>query len=557
MRDYGVKDGSSVTIELGAVAATPDACLLRCIPVFGNDTAEKFNPKLAGTRLSSLCTEIAFKKTDNDSIEQVRLQFMHQINKTIRDIFSKSSSSKEGSQLAESSSAHLGNIAEFSSENCRLRVTNWAEEAIELPLSELNSEKQPVSLHQVVGTGLIKNRTTLLLELGKPSVPGFCELELYYMPAASASRSDYNEAELSAEKFENDLMAHEVVRKRLIRIATMQLNLDTSLIDLQSQALSALIENISKLLESNTGPDESATVIPEIIEDFVLREVREDMDGVPGRCLWIRGGPLAALADPAAAAVAAIVEPPPQTVPLSSAAGGKKGKGKSSRNQAVSTPVASHPAPAAVDKNTIRRLKLHSGSRKLVISSFSNNQKHSSSIPSAGAFYLWLFTGRPVANSGDTTVNYTHSPSGPAINILLSGGAAPSLPQLKRAIESERGIPFSQQRIFKFFASEHLWKDLNMLSEKKRSASGIDNLLAVPFSLKEGDMLCVVDSLASDKTAVVDTTADIRYRAQIAIHGERKGGAGGKKKRPQEVMLRLTADDFSSDDEVGSDDPIK
>ena len=103
------------------------------------------------------------------------------------------------------------------------------------------------------------------------------------MSGASTCRSDYNETEQSAVKFENDLMAHEVVRKRLIRIATMQLNLDTSLIDLQSQTLSALIENISKLLESNTGPDESVTAIPEIIEDFVLREVRDDMDGVPGR----------------------------------------------------------------------------------------------------------------------------------------------------------------------------------------------------------------------------------------------------------------------------------
>ncbi len=178
VRDYGIKDGSSVTVEQGSVAATPDACLLRCIPVFGNDTAEKFNPKLPGTRINSLCAEISFRKTDNESIEQVRHQFLTQINDKIRDLLLKSTSAKEGYLPSEHSNSPLGIITEFNPENCRLRVTNWAEEAIELPLSELNSEKQPVLLHQVVGTGLIKNRTTLLLELGKPSVPGFCELEV-------------------------------------------------------------------------------------------------------------------------------------------------------------------------------------------------------------------------------------------------------------------------------------------------------------------------------------------------------------------------------------------
>jgi hypothetical protein len=353
-------------------------------------------------------------------------------------------------------------------------------------------------------------------------------------------------------------MAHETVKKSLIRISKLQLNLDTTLIDLQSQALSALTENICKLSEdvSRNGDEEfNLTAVPETIEDFVLREAREDMDGVPGRSLWIRGGPLEALADPAVAA--AIAEPRQQIANPSSGAGGKKGKGKPSRNQATNTaaaPAVIQPAQQAVDKNTIRRLKLNSGSRKLVLSTFSIGQKHSTSIPPTSAFYLWLFAGRP-ANSEDPTITYTHWPSGPAINILLSGGATPSLPQLKRAVESEIGVSFSQQRIFKFFPSEHLWKDLNLLSEKKRSASGIDNLLAVPFSLKEGDILCVVDSSTTDKAPVVDTAADIRYRAQIALNGDRKNNAaGGKKKRPQEVMLRLAADDFSSEDEGGIND---
>ena len=174
--EHGLKDGAMVTLELGAVVTTANSFILRCVPLFGNDPAEKLNPQKPGTRVGSLEVEFSFNKNDIDHIETVRLMFMELINKKISDMLS--SLEKESTTDSSSVGSKLGCIVPFDPQNCRLRVTNWAEESDEAPLPEVSKEKLPTALNSFITSGKIKNRSLLILEVGKASIPGLCELEV-------------------------------------------------------------------------------------------------------------------------------------------------------------------------------------------------------------------------------------------------------------------------------------------------------------------------------------------------------------------------------------------
>lgn len=135
---------------------------LKCVPVTGNDTASKRNPMKSGIRANAFKVERFFSLApdSNISITDVRANFIEAINECIR--------------FCEERTMPLLSI-----ENTRLRVTNWAEEAMDMPLGEITTAQTPLLLSSIVSSGLVKSNSLLLLEEGKPPVPGMIELEVY------------------------------------------------------------------------------------------------------------------------------------------------------------------------------------------------------------------------------------------------------------------------------------------------------------------------------------------------------------------------------------------
>ena len=242
------------------------------------------------------------------------------------------------------------------------------------------------------------------------------------------------------------------------------------------------------------------------------------------------------------------------------------GVGRSRKNklkQSVNAVASKNKVPSSSsDKNTIKKLKLHAGSRKLIVELLAPPKTHSTSIPSTGAMHLWVYRGDPIkilTGEDGSKASFTHEPCVTPINYLLCGASTPTLPQLKRGLEVELGIAFVHQRIFKYISTDWIWKDITLLSEKKKNS--IDNLTVAPYLLKDGDILCVVNSndfISSETVSTgtsnmisVDRWSDVRLRkASEAKSKDRRTGA--KKGRPQEILLKLTAD-FSSDDESDDD----
>jgi hypothetical protein len=155
-----LKSHDTLLLEFGA-PIVDHSITLRCIPVFGNDPSEKFNPKKCGNRGQQFKAEKTFIINPcEDSVQDVRFSFMEDINSNI--------------DIMQNNTAY----SLFEPHTCRLRATNWAEEALDVPLSEFTSDKKPLLLSTVVSTGLLKNGSVLLLEAGNPPIPGMCEFEI-------------------------------------------------------------------------------------------------------------------------------------------------------------------------------------------------------------------------------------------------------------------------------------------------------------------------------------------------------------------------------------------
>lgn len=370
-------------------------------------------------------------------------------------------------------------------------------------------------------------------------------------------------------------------------MGNLSCELDTPLLSLQEQVLDLCRSRlpdvykkrvqmhcgtveVPEAVEQGSAGDYSAygVEIPSSIENFVMRELRDDVDAMPGRCLWVRGGPLVAVAELETPVMPTVAVSSKKAVPVKR--GGGKKASFSSGLVAVSAACA---APSAITKSTIRRSKLSSGSRCLIVQLLPAGIAHSASIGSDGAMRLWVFRGTPAASSrlyfgrpiDGAARDKLHCPEGDPVEVNLSGGPVPTLPQLKRAIERDLLVPFHSQRVFKLFHTDHVWRDLDAIGAKRKTVKGSDSLLAVPYSLKDGDMLCVIDCGATSGQTPVAFGAHVETKAAVEFivdrpvdemrrqHASSGGVDKGKKKKQsrQEIGLRLAGDFDFSDDEDG------
>lgn len=163
-----LKSGDILLLETGEPESV-GSISLQCAPVFGNDLAVRRNPVKSGTKVNDLKVEQTFSicKGSGVSIEDVRLSFLSAINAAVAKLLVDDPRNGADIKLLESC-------------NSRLRSTNWAEEAADIPLGEISStNRMPLLLESVVSSGLLKSKSLLLLEEGKPPVPGVIEVDIY------------------------------------------------------------------------------------------------------------------------------------------------------------------------------------------------------------------------------------------------------------------------------------------------------------------------------------------------------------------------------------------
>lgn len=378
-------------------------------------------------------------------------------------------------------------------------------------------------------------------------------------------------------------------------VGTLSCELDTTLMKLQELVFNLCNEQLPLLYTKHIQecttvcedgvegkPDSMidfsthGAVLPRSMENFVLREIRDDDEGLSGRCLWIRGGSLLPENEGSSDAPVeeVVIETNGESKSSVSSSPNKKNsnnKKKKSSVKSLVSAVASTP-PSTVAKSTMRRAKLATGSRKLIVQLLPPENLHSASIGGEGTMKLWVCRAvqaslSPLYVDPELQPEMKESlycPDGLPFDVQLSAGPIPSLPQLKRAIERDLDIPFHSQRVFKLFSNENVWKDLDAVAEKrKKIVKGTDSLLSVPYLLKEGDLLCVVRTATTSNSGTafgspVPKGSTVSYTIDRPVDEQRRANAiagasgvrGKKKKRNNhEVALRLAGDFDFSDDE--------
>jgi hypothetical protein len=115
----------------------------------------------------------------------------------------------------------------------------------------------------------------------------------------------------------------------------------------------------------------------------------------------------------------------------------------------------------------------------------------------------------------------------PPRQVLVNGGVAPSMMHLKRPVCIEfPDIALDRAVIYKFQNVGIRWTEMCSDGKKKSKGGGAPNILQPPFSLKEGDQLCVFQSHT------------------VAAFGSSSGGVDGSSYRahpialPEDVFLR-------------------
>ena len=81
----------------------------------------------------------------------------------------------------------------------------------------------------------------------------------------------------------------------------------------------------------------------------------------------------------------------------------------------------------------------------------------------------------------------------------MQGGSAPTFGHLRVHVAAALNLPADKCRICKFFAPQREWVELRAHMRtggqpgRSKANSGPDNILAAPYSLKDGDLLCGFD----------------------------------------------------------------
>jgi hypothetical protein len=173
-----LKSNDVLLLELGAPTQA-ESITLQCVPVFGNDTTSiKRNARQPGYKAAYLTLELTFSITKEaaTTIEDVRIAFLNGINALI----TADTTTTTTTTATEAIGANKEDISPLDALNTRLRSTNWAEEAADLPLSEVaTSTRTPLLLASVVSSGLLKSKSLLHLEMGRAPLPGVVELEIF------------------------------------------------------------------------------------------------------------------------------------------------------------------------------------------------------------------------------------------------------------------------------------------------------------------------------------------------------------------------------------------
>eukprot|EP00903_Cladosiphon_okamuranus_P007249 g7034.t2 len=179
--------------------------------------------------------------------------------------------------------------------------------------------------------------------------------------------------------------------------------------------------------------------------------------------------------------------------------------------------------------------------------------------------HLWTFRRKnPLGDGGALPIDDPTWP-GPLREVIVENVSQPTLDNLNEALGKAYGIPANRVWAIKHNWSKHEWvrftreMGIKKASKSKKSKGKrlVTNLREAPYSLKDGDVVAVVDKI-EDEFAQADLTRadDEAYREHVKGKGKGKGQAKAKnRKKPAakravpEVGLTLGGWDDGKDSE--------
>lgn len=149
------------------------------------------------------------------------------------------------------------------------------------------------------------------------------------------------------------------------------------------------------------------------------------------------------------------------------------------------------------------------------------------------------------------------------MEIFVDGGVQPNMGHLRAALGQSFGIPGDRMRIAKYNHQQKGWTELHppkanqqqqqkgRKKKGKQQAKKTGSLLESPYSLKEGDLLMIIDK-EDDPNALApfDRPEDVCARSKLGQERQQKRSDKKKSRVQQEIALRLGGDlNFTDDDE--------
>eukprot|EP01034_Spumella_vulgaris_P022855 gene22855-29029_t len=523
----GVKSHSVVYLERGAKPA-PDSITLNIRHVSGNSLAFQYEPSQCGTCVHEIELEVLL----SESVRSLRDRLGVALCGYTEGWSGRDEDPRSVEQI-EVKNEEDGEGEEDVFKGLRLRRTTWMKELADL-LPEVGDKG---SLPLTVGEAGLRGGDTLQLEDGRLPVKGQITLQIFVWRNDGHSRVE--DVSATSSDCDLDLNPVEIASKRrlacLVRVGVLDCMEDGLLVDFQAQVLELLRLEAVRLM----GCMNEWTEVPSSVDHFLLRELRPDM--LPGRSFWTCAAP----------AVAQDLNS------IGSRNPGSFGKGAG-------------PKGGVSAVGSLKRLQLKD--RNLVVEMLTDVQARVR--PSAGAFRVWV---QQLLNPGADEGCAIMSPMWPPRQVLVSGGVAPSMMHLKRPVCTEfKDIALDRAVIFKFQTVGTKWTEMCAGEGKKKSkgaSASKENILQPPYSLKEGDQLCVFQSHSVSNafgTASANSTPDgSSYRTHpIALpedlflramkqEARKERSSGGKRSKGDakqkvrvEVSLSLGSNfDFSDEEE--------
>jgi len=424
----------------------------------------------------------------------------------------------------------------------RLRRTTWMGEAAELLLESKEGSTAGSWVGTTVESVGLREGDTLLLEEGLPPVKGLLSLKVFVWEPDKYSNIKPMDStpEVAATQLSSTLPAAlHPAEEALNAVYQQKLQCLRSLGDVTALSSDSIEELYKRLHELLTALPEYATVP---LNRILIRELRSDM--LPGKSFWTSFHSTAAPQSEVANKKVFVAQD------MSQLLGGIGNKAAAPKDKLKPKDTPAEKSGGAL---SLKRCGLV-GDKSVVVELLPLLGDGSVQMrPSQGSFRVWI---QRLTNPGCKEGEAAMEPEWPPLQVLVSGGAAPTLGHLKRAfaaaipsavgslaaeslevfklqsqaVQWTRLLSSSDRQLREMLRLNHNYSSSNSMGSPGRTSKGggkkAENISLGPYFVKEGDQFCVFSGAANPNPSSSQTKINI-LTWDITIS------------RPEDVSIRL------------------